>query len=123
MGTSFLDYLIVFAVGGAICCIAQLIINLTKFTSAKILVTFLLVGVALEALGIFDHIKDFAKAGITVPIIGFGGLMAKGALIGLKTEGLLGVFIGGLKAGAVGLSAAMFFGFIIALIFKSKTKK
>ncbi len=118
----FLDYLIVFAVGGAVCAIAQLLINLTKFTAAKILVTFLLLGVVLEAIGVFDYIKDFAKAGVTVPIIGFGSVMTKGTLLGLKEKGLLGVLLGGLSAGAVGISAAIFFGFLMAIIFKSKTK-
>lgn len=118
----FLDYLIVFAVGGVVCAIAQLIINLTKFTAAKILVTFLLAGVVLEAVGVFDYIREFAQAGITIPIIGFGSVMTKGALLGLESKGLLGVLLGGLAAGAAGVSAAIFFGFIIALIFKSKTK-
>lgn len=117
-----LTYLKVFAVGGMICLIGQLLINLTKMTSAKILVTFLLLGVLLEAIGLFDAIKEFAKAGITIPITGFGSTLAKGAIEGVKNEGLLGALTGGMKAAAAGLSSAIFFGFLISLIFKARTK-
>ena len=91
-------------------------------TSAKILVTYLLLGVLLEAIGVFDAIKDFAKAGITIPITGFGSTLAKGAIEGVQKEGLLGALTGGMKAAAAGLSSAIFFGFLISLIFKAKTK-
>ena len=117
-----LTYLKVFAVGGAVCLIGQLLINLTKMTSAKILVTYLLLGVFLEAIGIFDPIKEFGNAGITIPITGFGSTLAKGAIEGVKNEGLLGALTGGMKAAAAGLSSAIFFGFCISLIFKAKTK-
>ena len=117
-----LTYLKVFAVGGAVCMLGQLLINLTKMTSAKILVTYLLVGILLEAIGVFDAIKNFAHAGITIPITGFGSTLAKGAIEGVKNEGLLGVLTGGMKAAAAGLSSAIFFGFIISLICKAKTK-
>jgi len=115
-------YLKVFTVGGLVCLIGQLLINLTKMTSAKILVTFLLVGVLLEAVGVFDAIKDFAKAGITIPITGFGSTLAKGAIEEVKTAGLLGALTGGMKAAAAGLSSAIFFGFLFSLICKSRTK-
>ena len=118
----FLTYLKVFVVGGTVCLIGQLLINLTKMTSAKILVTFLLLGVVLEAVGVFDVIKEFAGAGITIPITGFGSTLAKGAIEDVQEEGLIGVFTGGIKAGAAGLAAAIFFGFINSLIFKAKTK-
>ena len=117
-----LSYLQVFLIGGLVCFIGQLLINLTKMTSAKILVTFLLLGVFLEAIGVFDAIKDFAGAGITIPITGFGSTLAKGALEEVKKEGLIGVLTGGMKAGAAGLSAAIVFGFITSLICKAKTK-
>lgn len=117
-----LMYLKVFAVGGFVCFIGQILINLTKMTSAKILVTFLLLGVLLEAVGLFDAIKDFAGAGITIPITGFGSTLAKGAIEDVKEQGLIGVFTGGIKAGAAGLAAAIFFGFINSLIFKARTK-
>ena len=115
-------YLRVFFVGGIVCLIGQLLINLTKMTSAKILVTFLLLGVVLEAVGIFDTIREFAQAGITVPITGFGSTLAKGAIEGVKEDGIVGALTGGMKASAAGLSAAIFFGFLVSLIFKARTK-
>lgn len=118
----FLDYLKVFAVGGAVCFIGQILINRTKMTSARILVIFLLLGVLLEAVGVFKYIEEFAGAGITIPIIGFGSNLAKGAIEGAK-EGLLQAVIGGLATVSAGLTAAIIFGFIFALIFKSHTKK
>ena len=115
-------YLRVFIVGGLVCLTGQLLINLTKMTSAKILVTFLLLGVLLEAIGVFDPIKEYAGAGITIPITGFGSTLAKGAIEGVKEDGLLGALTGGMKAAAAGLSAAIVFGFLISLIFKARTK-
>ncbi len=119
----FLDYLWVFLIGGLICMLGELLIITTNITSARILVTFVLIGVFLEAVGIFDYISDFAKAGINVPIIGFGASLAKGAISAVKTSGLLGVFTGGLTATAGGIAAAIGFAFLFALIFKSHTKK
>ncbi|MBO4479984.1 MAG: stage V sporulation protein AE [Clostridia bacterium] len=115
-------YLRVFLVGGIVCLIGQLLINLTKMTSAKILVTFLLLGVVLEAVGVFDAIKEFARAGITIPITGFGSTLTKGAIEGAKKNGLPGALTGGMQAAAAGLSSAIFFGFLISLIFKARTK-
>ncbi len=117
-----LTYLKVFVVGGAVCLIGQLLINLTKMTSAKILVTFLLLGVVLEAVGLFDAIKEFAGAGITIPITGFGSTLAKGAIDGVKERGIVGALTGGMRAAAAGLSAAIVFGFLVSLIFKARTK-
>jgi len=119
----FLDYLWVFLIGGTICAIGELLIITTNITSARILVTFVLVGVFLEAVGVYDYISDFAKAGVNVPIIGFGASLAKGAIGAVKTHGLLGVFTGGLTATAGGIAAAVGFAFLFALIFKSHTKK
>ena len=121
--TIFLDYLWVFLIGGAICALGELLIITTNITSARILVTFVLVGVFLEAIGVYDYISAFAKAGINVPIIGFGASLAKGAIGAVKTHGLLGVFTGGLSATAGGIAAAIGFAFLFALIFKSHTKK
>ena len=115
-------YLRVFLVGGLVCLIGQLLINLTKMTSAKILVTFLLLGVVLEAVGLFDPIKEYAGAGITIPITGFGSTLAKGAIEGVKEDGILGALTGGMRAAAAGLSSAIIFGFLISLIFKARTK-
>ncbi len=119
----FLDYLWVFLIGGTICMIGELLIITTNITSARILVTFVLIGVFLEAIGVFDYISDFAKAGINVPIIGFGASLAKGAIGAVETHGFLGIFTGGLTATAGGIAAAIGFAFLFALIFKSHTKK
>ncbi len=117
-----LDYLKVFLVGGIICALGQLLLDYTKLTSARILVTFLLIGVFLQAIGVYQAIVDFGGAGATVPITGFGYTLAKGAMEGAK-EGLLEALTGGMVAAAAGLSAAIIFGYLIAIIFKSRTKK
>lgn len=118
----FLMYLKVFAVGGAVCVIGQLLINYTKMTSARILVLFLLSGVLLEAVGAFKYIEEFAGAGITIPIVGFGALIARGAIEG-ASQGLLQAVTNGMAMASAGLTSAIVFGFIMAAIFKSHTKK
>ncbi len=115
-------YLWAFLIGGLICTIGQLLIITTKITSSRILVMFVLIGVVLQAIGIFDPISQFAGAGINVPIIGFGASLAKGAIGAVKSIGLLGVFTGGLTATAGGIAAAVGFAFLWGLIFKSHTK-
>lgn len=119
----FLTYLSVFAVGGLICMLGQILIIKTNITSSRILVTFVLVGVVLEATTLYDYIYDFAHAGVSVPIVGFGASLAKGAIKGAQTKGLIGAFSGGLEATAAGIAAAVIFAFIVALIFRAKTKK
>ena len=116
-------YLWVFLIGGLVCMIGEILIIKTNITSARILVTFELVGVFLQAIGIYDYISQFARAGINVPIIGFGASLAKGAIGAVQARGVVGIFTGGLEATAGGIAAAVFFAFIFALIFKSKTKK
>lgn len=120
---TFLTYLQVFAVGGLICLIAQVIMNLTKLCPARILVTFLLLGVVLETFGLFEPIKEFGKAGATIPICGFGSTLAKGAMAGARQDGIFGAFVGGMTAAGAGLSAAVIFGFLFALIFNPKNKR
>ena len=115
-------YLWVFLIGGAICMLGEMLIIYTNITSARILVMFVLIGVALQAFGIFDPISQFARAGINVPIIGFGASLAKGAIGAVKAKGLIGAFTGGLEATAGGIAAAVIFAFIFALIFRSRTK-
>ena len=116
-------YLIVFGIGGIICLIGQILVIKTKMTTARILVLFELIGVVLQAVGLFDIISEFCKAGINVPIIGFGASLAKGAIEAVKTDGLLGVFKGGLSATAGGISAAIGSGFLFGVLFRAKTKK
>ena len=117
----FLSFLKAFLVGGLICAIAQIIINLTKLTAGKILVIFLLTGVILQAFGVYELLVDFAGAGATVPISGFGYLLADGAINGTKS-GILGAITGGLSSATAGVSSAIIFGFLIAVIFKPKSK-
>lgn len=112
-----------FLVGGAICVIGQILIDKTKLTSARILVIFVTLGAILGGLGIYQYIVDFAGAGATVPLTGFGYNLAKGAIEGVKEYGLLGAFTGGVKNAAGGIAAAVFFGYIASLISKPKMKK
>lgn len=119
----WLTYLQVFLVGGIICFIGQILILKTKMTSARILVLFLLIGIGLEALDLYDPLVEFGKAGATVPIMGFGRTLAKGVINQVTSSGVMGIFSGGLVATATGIGAAVFFSFIFALIFSSHTKK
>ena len=118
----FIMLLKVFAVGGGICALAQLIINYTKLTAGKILVYFLLIGVILQAFGVYQYVVDFAGAGATVPISGFGYLLSKGAIGGAK-EGLFKAITGGITSAGMGITAAIVFGYLFALIFKSRSKR
>ncbi len=110
-----------FAVGGLICMIAQIVINFTDLTSGKILVLFMLAGIALTALGLYQPLVEFAGAGATVPISGFGYLLANGAMRGAR-EGLFEALTGPLAAASAGVSAAVVCSFVMALLFKSHTK-
>lgn len=112
-----------FIVGGIICIVGQILIDKTKLTSARILVMFVTVGAILGGLGIYKYLVDFAGAGATVPLTGFGYNLAKGAIEAVKEHGILGAFIGGVKNAAGGISAAIFFGYIASLISKPKMKK
>ena len=118
----FYGFLKAFLVGGAICAVAQVIINFTDLTAGKILVMFMLFGVALQGLGLYQYIVDFAGAGATVPISGFGYLLANGAIRGAE-KGIYGAFTGALAAASAGISAAVIFSFIMAMIFRSRSKK
>ena len=112
-----------FLVGGAICVIGQILIDKTKLTPARILVIFVTTGAILGGLGIYKYVVDFAGAGATVPLTGFGYNLAKGTIEGVQQNGLIGVFTGGVKAAAGGIAAAVFFGYIASLIAKPKIKK
>jgi len=112
-----------FVVGGIFCIIGQILIDKTKLTSARILVIFVTAGVLLGGLGLYQHLIDFAGAGATVPLTGFGHSLAKGAIEGVEEHGLIGAFTGGVKNTAGGIAAAIFFGYLAALISKPKIKK
>ena len=112
-----------FIVGGLICVVGQILIDKTKLTPARILVTFVTLGTILGGLGIYKYLVDFAGCGATVPLLGFGNNLAKGAIEAVKQDGILGAFTGGLKASAGGIAAAVFFGYIASLISKPKMKK
>ena len=118
-----LTYLRAFLVGGIFCVIAQILIDRTKLTPARILVTYVVAGVALGGMGMYEPIVDFAGAGATVPLTGFGYLIAKGVKEAVREEGLLGALTGGLRASAGGIAAALVFGYFACLIAKSKPKR
>jgi stage V sporulation protein AE len=115
-------FLKAFAVGGLICMIAQIVINFTDLTAGKILVIFMLSGIVLQGLGLYQYLVDFAGAGATVPISGFGYLLANGAIRGAQ-KGLFGAFTGALSAASAGISAAVIFSVLIASVFRSKSKR
>ncbi len=117
-----LMYVKAFVVGGAICVIAQIVINITSLTSGKILVFTMLAGVVLTALGLYQPLVDFAGAGATVPISGFGYLLANGAIKGAE-KGFFYAVTGSLTAASAGVTAAVVFSFIMSLLFHSKTKR
>ena len=117
-----MEYLIAFLVGGTICVIGQILIDKTKLTPARILVGYVVVGVILGAIGIYQPLIEFAGAGASVPLSGFGSLLAKGVREAVDENGFLGIFSGGLKASAGGITAAIFAGLLAALIFKAKDK-
>lgn len=119
----FMEYLKAFAVGGLICVVGQILIDKTKMTPARILVTFVVLGVALQLIGVYGWLVDFAGAGATVPLTGFGHNLCKGVSKAVAEKGFIGVFTGGLTASAGGIAAALIFGFLVAIIFRSKSKK
>lgn len=112
-----------FIVGGAICIIGQILIDKTKLTPARILVVFVTTGCILGGFGIYEKLVNFAGAGATVPLTGFGNNLAKGAIEDVQKYGLIGAFTGGVRASAGGIAAAVFFGYIASLISKPKMKK
>ena len=117
-----MEYLKAFVVGGALCVIGQVLMDKTKLTPARILVSYVVVGVILGALGIYEPFAKFAGAGATVPLTGFGYLISKGVRTAVDEKGLLGALTGPLTAASGGIAAALVFGFIVALISKGKPK-
>lgn len=118
-----LEYIRAFVVGGLICVVGQVLIDKTNLSPARILVIFVTSGVILGALGIYEPLVRFAGAGATIPLPGFGNTLAKGVIEAVKEEGVLGIFTGGVRAAAGGITAAVFFGYIIALVFDPRTKR
>ena len=118
----FLQYLKVFFTGGIICIIGQILIDKTKLTPARILVIFVTAGVILTGLGIYPYLVEFGGAGATVPISGFGYCLGNGVIEEINKAGPIGIFTGGLKAAAGGISAAIIFGFLFALVAKPNIK-
>lgn len=111
-----------FVIGGVFCIIGQLLIDKTNLTPARILVIYVVAGVILSAIGLYKPIVEFAGAGATVPLTGFGHLIAQGTIKAVAEKGLLGALTGGITAAAAGIAAAMFFGLLVALISKPKEK-
>ncbi|MEG0773194.1 stage V sporulation protein AE [Clostridium sp.] len=116
------EYIRVFVVGGLICVIAQILMDTTKLTPGRILVIFVTSGVILQAFGLYEKIVEFGRSGATVPLPGFGYTLAKGVMNEVDKSGIIGVFTGGVKGTAGGITAAIVFGYIMSLIFTSKTK-
>lgn len=117
-----LTYAKAFVVGGLLCVIGQILIDKTKLTPARILTSYVVAGVILGALGLYAPLADFAGAGATVPLTGFGYLLSKGVKQAVAEKGLLGIFTGGLSSASGGIAAAVFFGLLCSLIFKPKDK-
>ena len=118
-----MEYLKAFLCGGVLCVIGQILIDRTKLTPARILVGYVTVGVILSAFGLYQPFADWAGAGAAVPLTGFGHLLAKGVKKAVAEQGLLGALTGGVTAAAGGITAAIFFGFVVALVAKPKPKK
>ena len=118
-----MNYLLAFLCGGVLCAVAQLLIDLTKLTPARILVSFVVLGVALSAFGWFVPLKEIFGCGVTVPLLGFGGAIGEGVKEAVARDGLLGALTGGLSAAAAGTTAALVFGLLAALFGKSRPKE
>lgn len=116
------DYFKTFAIGGMLCLIGQLLIDYTKLTPARILTSYVIAGIVLGALGLYQPLVDWAGAGATVPLTGFGNVIVQGMKKAISEQGFVGIFTGAFTASAAGICAAMFFGIIFAFIFKSRDK-
>ena len=117
-----MDYINAFWVGGLICAVVQILMEKTKMMPGRIMVLLVVTGAILSFFGLYEPFLEFAKAGASVPLLGFGNVLMKGVKEAVDEQGFLGIFAGGLKAGAVGTSAALIFGYLASLIFKPKMK-
>lgn len=118
-----MDYLIAFLVGGAICALVQILLEKTKLMPGRVMVLLVVTGAVLSFLGWYEPFAEFAGAGASVPLLGFGHVLMKGVKEAVDEQGVLGLFAGGLKAGAVGTAAALIFGYLASLVFKPKMRK
>lgn len=118
-----MDYINAFWVGGLVCALVQILMDKTKLLPGRIMVLLVCTGALMHFMGIFEPIAEYAGAGITVPLLGFGKILMDGVMKAVDEQGFLGLFAGGLTAGAIGTSAALIFGYIASLIFKPKMKK
>ena len=118
-----MEYLNAFLCGGLLCAVGQIILDKTALTPGRILTGYVVMGVLLQAVGVYQYIADWGGAGATVPLTGFGNLLAKGVHDAVAEKGVLGAFTGGFEAGAAGICAAIFFGLLVAMCFKSKDKQ
>jgi len=118
----FWEYVRAFLCGGVLCLIGQVLIDKTGLTPARILVTYVVAGVVLGGVGLYEPLADWGGAGATVPLTGFGYLLSKGVKKAVEEQGLLGVLTGGVTAAAAGITAAIFFGLLVSLLFKPKSK-
>ena len=118
-----MDYLNAFWVGGLICALVQILMEKTKMMPGRIMVLLVVTGAVISALGWYEPFQDYAGAGASVPLLGFGNLLWKGVKEAVEKEGFIGIFMGGFKASAVGISAALIFGYLASLIFEPKMKK
>ena len=116
------DYIKAFLVGGTLCLIGQILIDKTKLTPARILVSYVVIGVILGGIGIYEPLTEFGGAGATVPLTGFGYNLAKGVKEAITQDGFMGIFTGGLRASAGGITAAILAGLVASMIFKAKDK-
>ncbi len=119
----FFSYLKCFAVGGGLCLFGQVLIDRTMLTPARVLSIYVVAGVVLGALGVYPPLLDWAGAGAAIPLTGFGNTLAKGVREAVAEKGLLGAFTGGLSSSAAGITAALLFGFLVALLFRAKEKR
>lgn len=117
-----MDYIKAFFVGGFLCMIGQILIDKTKLTPARILVSYVVIGVFLGAVGLYDKLLDFAGAGASVPLTGFGNTLARGVREAIEKDGFIGIFTGGLTAAAGGITAAIIAGLVTSILFKAKDK-
>lgn len=115
-----MDFIKAFVTGGVLCVIGQLLVDKTSLTPARILVSYVVAGVFLELFGIYGYVLSFGGAGASVPLTGFGAVLCRGVVKAVNEQGFIGILTGGMTAAAAGISSALLFGFLVALIFKSK---